>query len=83
MVYSACRRGFKALSAVSPVALIVGLVVASLIWALIKSVLGKRVAMESEYSHGTRRLNCREFLTTVLDNCWSGGLGLATVRWAP
>ena len=82
-MYYGSLRGFKALSAVSPVALIVGLVVASLIWALIKSVLGKEVAMAPDYSHGTKRLNCQKFLTCVLDNCWSGGLGLATVRWAP
>ncbi len=31
----------------------------------------------------TKRRSLRMFFTSVIDNCWSGGLGLATVRWAP
>lgn len=67
----------------NPVALVVGLVVASLIWALIRSVLRREVSMEPNKMQGTSKLSYRKLFTNVLDNCWSGGLGLATVRWAP
>ncbi len=39
--------------------------------------------MAPEKMQGTSKLSYRKLFTNVLDNCWSGGLGLATMRWAP